>query len=67
MNHSSKDSAYLIHVTFTDPAGNRVGDGVAFVAKVPAHGVATWHADDVESAKGAVTCKIASAARALSV
>jgi hypothetical protein len=66
-NHSRKDSAYLIHVRFMDASGNRVGDGVASVAKVAPLATATWRADDVISAKGPVTCKVASVARTVSV
>ena len=45
LNHSSKTSAYAIHVKFVDAAGNGVGDGVAAVAKVEAGKTANWHAD----------------------
>jgi hypothetical protein len=66
-NHSSKDSAYVIHVRFTDASGNGVGDGVATVAKVAPSGTASWHADDVTSAKGPVSCKVSSVTRTVSV
>ena len=63
VNHSSKSSAYTIHVKFTDSAGNGVGDGVAVVAKVPPGSTANWHADGSLNAKGPLTCKVASLTR----
>ncbi len=36
-NYTSKDSAYLIRVTFADASGNGVGEAVATLAKVAAH------------------------------
>jgi len=66
-NHSSKDSAYVIHVKFSDASGNGAGDGVAAVAKVAPGGTASWHADDVTSVKGSVSCKISSVTRTVSV
>src|ERR1700737_2227279 len=50
VNHSSKSSAYTIHVKFTDSAGNGVGDGLAAVAQVDAGSTANWHADGSVSA-----------------
>ncbi len=67
LNHSSKDSAYVIHVKFADSAGNGVGDGVAAVAKVAPLRTASWHADGVTSVKGPVTCKISGVTRTVSV
>src|SRR5579862_1663280 len=52
LNHSSKASAYTIHVKFKDSAGNSVGDGVAGLAKVGAGSTASWHAEGTFSAKG---------------
>ena len=63
VNHSSKSSAYTIHVKFTDSAGNGVGDGVAAVANVAPASTATWHADGSLNAKGPLTCKLASLTR----
>jgi len=65
-NHSSKDSAYTIHVKFKDSSGNGAGDGFAAVAKVPAGSSATWHATGTVSAKGGVTCKLDSVTRNVS-
>lgn len=62
-NGTSKASTYVIHVKFNDPSGNHIGDGVATVAKVAAHGTATWHATGSRSAHGALTCPIASVTR----
>jgi hypothetical protein len=63
VNHSSKASAYTVHVKFTDSAGNGVGDGVAAVAKVAPQATANWHADGSLDAKGPLTCKLSSATR----
>ncbi|HEV7523981.1 MAG TPA: FxLYD domain-containing protein [Acidimicrobiia bacterium] len=60
VNHSSKASAYTIHVTFTDASGNNVGDGLAAVAKVEPGAHASWHANGTLNAKGPLTCKISS-------
>ncbi len=65
-NHSSQASAYVIQVKFTDATGNRVGDGVAAVAKVAAGGTANWHASGTVDANGPLTCKLASVARTAS-
>ena len=56
LNHSSKASAYGIHVKFTDSAGNGVGDAVAAVAKVDAGTTASWHANGSLNTKGPVKC-----------
>jgi len=66
LNHSSKASAYTIHVKFKDSAGNGVGDGFAAVAKVAAGSTATWHADGTLDAKGPLTCSLSSVTRNLS-
>lgn len=58
LNHSSKSSAYAIHVKFKDPAGNNVGDGVAAVAKVDSGTSAQWHATSTVSHKGPVKCSV---------
>jgi len=63
-NTSSEASTYVIHVKFTDAAGNGVGDGVATVAKVDAKGTATWKATGTQSARGPLTCPLASVTRA---
>lgn len=63
VNHSSKSSLYTIHVTFTDSAGNSVGDGVAAVAKVDPGTTAKWHAIGSLNAKGPVKCKLSSVTR----
>ena len=64
-NHTSKASAYAIHVTFDDSAGNAVGDGVAAIARVDSGGTAQWHATGTENAEGPVTCTLASVTRTL--
>jgi hypothetical protein len=62
-NTSSKASTYIIHVKFADSAGNGVGDGVATVGKVEAVGTATWNATGTQSARGPLTCSVASVTR----
>ncbi len=62
-NTSSKASSYIIHVKFVDAAGNGVGDGAATVGKVDAGGTATWRAVGTQSAKGPLTCNLASVTR----
>ena len=66
VNHSSKSSAYAIHVKFTDAAGNGVGDGVAAVAKVDAGSTANWHANGSLNSKGPLKCALASVTRTIS-
>jgi hypothetical protein len=63
VNHSSKASAYAIHVKFTDSSGNGVGDGLAAVAKVDAGATANWHATGSLGAKGPVKCALSSVTR----
>jgi tripartite-type tricarboxylate transporter receptor subunit TctC len=63
VNHSSKSSVYTIHVKFTDSAGNRVGDGLAAVAKVDPGTAAKWHATGSVDAKGPLKCTLASVTR----
>lgn len=65
-NHSSKSSLYAIHVQFIDSAGNKVGDGLAAVAKVAAGKTAKWHADGSVDAKGPLNCKLTSVTRTVS-
>lgn len=67
MNHSSKASAYAIHVKFTDASGNGVGDGVAAVAKVDPDTNATWHANGSLNAKGPLKCSLSSVTRTVSI
>src|SRR6266566_4641710 len=66
VNHSSKASFYAIHVKFTDPAGNSLGDGLATVAKVDAGSTANWRADGSFSAKGPLKCTVSSVTRTVS-
>ena len=66
VNHSSKSSAYTIHVKFTDSAGNGVGDGVAVVGNVAQGSTANWHADGSLNAKGPLKCTLSSVTRNLS-
>jgi hypothetical protein len=66
VNHSSKASAYAIHVKFTDSAGNGVGDGLAAVAKVDAGSTANWHANGSLNAKGPLKCALSSITRTIS-
>ena len=66
VNHSSKASAYAIHVKFKDSSGNDAGDGVSAVASVQPNATATWHATGTVNAKGPVTCTLSSVARTLS-
>src|SRR5579862_8885823 len=56
VNHSSKASLYTIHVKFSDASGNKVGDGLAAVAKVDSKAKAAWHATGTFSAKGPLKC-----------
>jgi hypothetical protein len=65
VNHSSKASLYAIHVKFTDAAGNKVGDGVAAVAKVDSGSTANWHATGSLNAKGPLKCSLSSVVRTL--
>jgi hypothetical protein len=62
-NSSSKASSYIIHVKFVDAAGNGVGDGLATVGSVNAGGTATWRAVGTQSARGPLTCRLASVTR----
>lgn len=66
LNHSSKASAYALHVQFKDSSGNASGDGVAAVASVQPNATATWHATGTVNAKGPVTCNLSSVTRTLS-
>jgi hypothetical protein len=63
VNHSSKASAYTVHVKFKDSSGNDVGDGVSGVAKVDPNETAKWSATSSLSNKGAVKCTISSVTR----
>ena len=65
VNHSSKASAYAVHIKFKDSSGNAVGDGVAAVARVEAGATANWHATGTLSAKGTIKCSLASATRTI--
>ena len=62
-NSTGKASAYVIHVKFVDSSGNGVGDGVATVARVEAHGTAAWRAVGTLSARGPLTCPLSSVTR----
>ena len=62
-NSTGKASAYVIHVKFVDSSGNGVGDGVATLASVEAHGTATWRAVGTLSARGPLTCPLSSVTR----
>jgi hypothetical protein len=62
-NSTGKASSYVIHVKFVDGSGNGVGDGVATVARVEAHGTASWRAVGTQSARGPLTCPLASVTR----
>lgn len=64
-NTTSKASTYVIHVKFVDAAGNGVGDGVATVARVEANATASWRAVGTLSAKGPLTCPVASVSRTI--
>ena len=66
VNHSSKASIYTIHVKFKDSAGNGVGDGLTAVARVEPGAIAKWHANGTLSAKGPVTCSLATVTRNVS-
>ena len=63
MNHTSKASAYVIHISFVDSSGNKVTDGGSAVAKVDPGTSATWHAGGAADAKGPLTCKVAGVTR----
>lgn len=65
-NHSSKASAYTIHVKFKDDAGNSVADGAAIVAKVQPNATANWHAAGTTHAKGPLTCSLETVTRTVS-
>ena len=67
VNHSSKTSAYTVHVKFKDPSGNEVGDGVSVVASVDPDTTAKWDTKGSVNAKGPVTCTLDSVTRNVSV
>jgi acetyltransferase-like isoleucine patch superfamily enzyme len=67
VNHSSKTSAYTVHVKFYDSSGNAVGDGVSVVASVDPDKTAHWDTKGTVNAKGPVTCKLDSVTRNVSV
>jgi hypothetical protein len=62
-NNSSKDSSYAFRVVFDDTSGNEVSNGAVTVSEVKPGATATWHADGVTSAKGALTCKVTNVVR----
>lgn len=63
LNHSSKTSNYVIQLTFTDPQGNTVSEGVAAVKDVAADETATWDLTGARDANGAVKCEITDVSR----
>jgi hypothetical protein len=63
VNHSSKASTYVIDIIFYDSSGNRASEGGATVGKVEPGATATFHAGGLASAKGPLTCKVASVTR----
>ena len=67
VNHSSKTSAYTVHIKFKDSSGNSVGDGVSVVASVDPNETAKWDTKSTLNAKGPVTCEIDSVTRNVSV
>jgi hypothetical protein len=67
VNHSSKTSAYTVHVKFKDSSGNSVGDGVSVVASVGPNATAKWDTKSDLNAKGPVTCELDSVTRNVSV
>ena len=67
VNHSSKTSAYTVHVKFKDSSGNSVGDGVSVVASVDPNTTAKWDTKSDLDAKGTVTCELDSVTRNVSV
>jgi hypothetical protein len=67
VNHSSKTSAYTVHVKFKDSSGNGVGDGVSVVASVDPNETAKWDTKGTLNAKGPVTCELDSVTRNVSV
>ena len=67
VNHSSKTSAYTVHVKFKDSSGNSVGDGVSVVASVDPDETAKWDTKGSFNAKGPVTCELDSVTRNVSV
>ena len=67
VNHSSKTSAYAVHVKFKDSSGNSVGDGVSVVASVDPNETAKWDTKSTLNAKGPVTCELSSVNRNVSV
>jgi hypothetical protein len=65
VNHSSEASTYVVNVTFFDGSGNKVSEGGATVGKVESAATAVFHAEGLASAKGPLTCKVASVTRTL--
>jgi hypothetical protein len=62
-NHSSKASTYVVDITFFDSSGNKVSEGGAPVGKVLPGATSVFHAQGLSSAKGPLTCKVASVQR----
>ena len=52
VNHSSKTSAYTVHVKFKDSSGNSVGDGVSLVASVDPNTSANLTLEETEAMVG---------------
>ena len=63
LNHSSKSSNYVIRLTFTDPQGNAVSEGVAAVKDVEADATATWDITGARDTDGSVRCELTEVSR----
>ncbi len=63
LNHSSKSSNYVIRLTFTDPQGNTVSEGVAAVKDVGADETAKWDLTGARDTDGSVRCEITDVSR----
>jgi hypothetical protein len=63
LNHSSKDSNYVIRLKFTDPQGNQVSEGVTAVKDVGRNATAAWDITGTRSAKAPVACTVTGVTR----
>jgi hypothetical protein len=65
VNNSSKASTYLVDINFFDSSGNKVSEGGATIGKVESAATANFHAQGLQSAKGPLTCKLATVKRTI--
>ena len=63
LNHSSKASNYVVRLTFTDPQGNQVSEGVVAVKDVEPDETAAWELTGARDAKGPLRCEVSGVSR----